>query len=512
MTESEKRRSGKRVAAWAAASAASVLLAAVAWGGGALLAPEHDGLARPVHSRSSDSSAETVLERPVGVCLAFGGVLVTDSSRGRVVWFDSDGEFVSSFRHKRLKVPLYVAVDPLDGTVWVSDRRARAVHVFDSRGRYLRRFDPGLPVRRVLGRRGGEAAWAPMGLAFAPDGTLYVTDVLGRHRLLQFDPKGKLRRSMDALSPAKEDPEASPGFSYPTAVRVRGDEVWVSDSNNRRLQVFDRYGARLRVVDTEGLTRGFDFLPKGSRWPGRLAVVDTFAHKVVVRDESGRRLGAFGGHGHDAGRFSYPNDVAIAEDGRVYVADTANSRLQVWVWPKPGASAGAGGRFAWLWLAVPLPLVLPLLRRRQAFLATPDFLEASLTGAAVLYLHSRHRRWYLLEDDYEELVRGLWGEGLPVDLFEPMEHPGPDAVHMAETLEVDGRTGAILAVAARSHALCTQDPQLLRLGTALGIEALDLGTFMRLHGPRHGVRPRSVDEILGGLGPEDAEGTRDEAS
>jgi DNA-binding beta-propeller fold protein YncE len=41
-------------------------------------------------------------------------------------------------------------------------------------------------------------------------------------------------------------------------------------------------------------------------------------------------LGFFGGPGVADGEFQYPIGAAVDDRGRVYVADTANNRVQVW--------------------------------------------------------------------------------------------------------------------------------------------------------------------------------------
>ena len=43
----------------------------------------------------------------------------------------------------------------------------------------------------------------------------------------------------------------------------------------------------------------------------------------------GEFIGTFGERGSDIGQFNHPNDVKISPDGRVYVADYGNHRVQV---------------------------------------------------------------------------------------------------------------------------------------------------------------------------------------
>src|SRR5262249_44434847 len=51
--------------------------------------------------------------------------------------------------------------------------------------------------------------------------------------------------------------------------------------------------------------------------------------RVVKFDAAGRYQFEWGGKGTEAGRFNLPHGVAVDKQGRVYVCDRSNSRLQV---------------------------------------------------------------------------------------------------------------------------------------------------------------------------------------
>ena len=69
---------------------------------------------------------------------------------------------------------------------------------------------------------------------------------------------------------------------------------------------------------------GIAFSPRN----GWLYVSETEAHQVVAFDRAGVERLRFGGRGEAPGRFNYPTDLWIA-DGRLYVTDALNSRIQV---------------------------------------------------------------------------------------------------------------------------------------------------------------------------------------
>jgi DNA-binding beta-propeller fold protein YncE len=216
---------------------------------------------------------------------------------------------------------MYTAINPTTQDVFVSDRQTGSIYVYDARGTFLRTFAP----KGIVGR------WAPLGLAFGRDGTLYVSDVKGpttkTHRVVVFGPDGTLERSMGA-----------PGLSFPNGIVVDSHgNIEVSDSNNSRLLTFDKTGKMLALM-SPGLGEGDLGLPRGVAVDdsGRLFVADTSDHNVKVYSLGSPKaptpvfIGIFGGEGQVDGTFEYPNGVATDTRAHIYVTDRENNRVQVW--------------------------------------------------------------------------------------------------------------------------------------------------------------------------------------
>ncbi len=218
--------------------------------------------------------------------------------------------------------PIYVAVDPANQDVFVSDRLTASIYIFDADGKYLSTFEP----------KGDVGTWAPLAMGFATDGTFYVTDIRGedakQHRVLVFDKDGVLIRSM-----------GKPGeLNYPNGVfaDAKGD-AYVSDSNNGRLVVFDPTGKIVSEI-SRGMGDGDLGMPRGVGIDdaGRLFVVDTTDHMVRVYT-----VGAKASDTPDLCRLvrrrgPSRRDLRVPErPGRdkrahIYVTDRENNRVQVW--------------------------------------------------------------------------------------------------------------------------------------------------------------------------------------
>jgi len=267
--------------------------------------------------------------QPLGVAANAAGdrIYVTESGGERLVRvYDRAGKLVGTLKPPasagKSHIPVYVAISPTTQDVYVSDTATSSIYVYDAKGTFLRTFAP-------KGDLGGK--WNPLGLAFAPDGTLYATDVrplpAKSHRVLAFAPDGTLKRSIGA-----------PGqLNFPNGIVVDAQgNIEVSDSNNGRLVIFSPYGKMLATI-SPGIGEGDLGLPRGAAVDdaGRLYVVDTSDHQVRVYaiDESKAvptYIGSFGNEGQTDGTFEYPNGVATDTRAHIYVTDRENNRLQVW--------------------------------------------------------------------------------------------------------------------------------------------------------------------------------------
>jgi DNA-binding beta-propeller fold protein YncE len=186
----------------------------------------------------------------------------------------------------------------------------------------------------------------PRNMAIAPDGRIYVADT-GNNRIVVYDADG-------ALVNAWGSPGAEPGqFNEPWDVAVGPDgNIYVADTWNHRIQKFSPDGDYITswggFVSTEGQLgeMGVFWGPRAIAFTedGNLLVTDTGNKRVQVFDRDGGAITQFGGAGIDDGYFDEPVGIAVDADGNIYVADTWNLRIQKFspdfqfleAWPVPG--------------------------------------------------------------------------------------------------------------------------------------------------------------------------------
>lgn len=192
-------------------------------------------------------------------------------------------------------------------------------------GASLRDDSSGSRLRRAI--TGDDDAKASFGKPFAAAaarGLVYVTDTEGR-RVFVFD---LVRRRTFAFGLRLQGE-----LKKPAGIALDAQsQVYVVDSTARRLVVYDAYGLFLRAIDG---TRTWVRPSAVAAWPGGdlVAVVDTGGvesdrHSVHLYAGDGSLQRVIGKRGEQTGEFNLPSDAAVAPDGLLWVLDSGNFRVQ----------------------------------------------------------------------------------------------------------------------------------------------------------------------------------------
>ena len=212
--------------------------------------------------------------------------------------------------------PYAVAVH--QGKVYVSDTVDRFVKVFD------------FPNKKYykIGDDDREPLAKPLGIDVDSAGNVYVADATRKY-VMVYDASGKFLRkiggpkSFERLSSVTVDPEGS---------RVYVVDIGGVTSDQHQVQVFEaKTGNHLFNIGKRGVELGEFNLPRDLAVgkDGRLYVVDGGNFRVQIFDRDGKPIKAFGKVGKQPGQFSRPKEIATDRQGNVYVADAAFGNFQI---------------------------------------------------------------------------------------------------------------------------------------------------------------------------------------
>jgi len=141
-----------------------------------------------------------------------------------------------------------------------------------------------------------------------------------------------------AVTPSEMAGTGPGQFLDPQGVAVDGSgNIFVADSVNHRIQKFDSNGVFLLKFGSPGSGNGQLLFPTGVAIDisGNIYVADNNNHRIQKFDSSGVFVLKFGANSGDGtsgtgeGEFSFPFGIAVDSSDNIYVADTGNSRIQI---------------------------------------------------------------------------------------------------------------------------------------------------------------------------------------
>lgn len=214
-----------------------------------------------------------------------------------------------------------VTADPHTGEAFVCDPRTNRILIFDRDGF----FD-----YQILG---GAEMGSPVDVAVDPDGVLVVLAQRGQREVpIEIDFDGQFRRDLPLTGLPRD---AAPPALGSLALSLDGERLYAVDGANLMLWIADRHGLVLSGIDlAEGVE---DVKERPNYGPGR---VDVYGDRVVVPqpmlgrvlvfDLDGRKVGQVGQRGSAPGQLGYPTAAAVDRDGNVIVLDGQRMIVARW--------------------------------------------------------------------------------------------------------------------------------------------------------------------------------------
>ena len=181
--------------------------------------------------------------------------------------------------------------------------------------------DPGEPPSFREKAAAGEAAFAgvkePFDLKLDDHGRIWVLDSLNS-RIRLFDPNGGYLGGWGGNGSGKTF------FKTPEGLAVSKNNVYVADTWNHRTIHFSPSGEWKGSAAGFMGPRGVAVGPDGSVW-----VTDTGNSRVIKYDAALENPQTVGSAGTEPGKFKGPVGITISASGNVYIADAGNRRIQV---------------------------------------------------------------------------------------------------------------------------------------------------------------------------------------
>jgi DNA-binding beta-propeller fold protein YncE len=218
------------------------------------------------------------LQSPTGVAVDDeDNIYVSDAASGMVLVYDSQGRFLRALGEHDgegfLDQPDGIAIDANTGNIYVSDSPHHLIYVFDREGQTRSRFAVGSKPSG-FGRRG-------------TDGTTDI--VIKQNRLILADGNSCMLEFFDLQGHLQQQFEVfdhSCGLE-PKKVSLDVDaagDIYVSDGALNTVHVYDHNGDFLYAFGSKGTARGEFLSPSGVRIDakGRIYVADSNNHRIQV--------------------------------------------------------------------------------------------------------------------------------------------------------------------------------------------------------------------------------------
>jgi len=238
----------------------------------------------------------------------------------------------------------------------VADNFYHCVYIFDDKDQLVRKFGS-------KGSKNGQFCY-PRGVAFDNHNHLYVAD---DHKVQKFD------TSSNYLIRFGSKGASNGQLKHPYGITVYNDKVYIADSDNKRISVFQTNGKFCISFGSDQLGRPRDvavsadnnlliadsgnsyiytftldghYVGKfGTPGSGRaqfykpfslttdlndcIIVADTYNHRILIFDKDGNYIHCFGSKGSTDGQFNIPAVIVVSPNGTLHISDFDNKRIQI---------------------------------------------------------------------------------------------------------------------------------------------------------------------------------------
>lgn len=255
--------------------------------------------------------------KPHGIAVDKNGTIyVSDTLKRDVTILNiKEHSITSLFNPYGFQTPMGIAVDDKHGLIAVADAGGGKVFIFNSKD---------YSIKIMIGQKGEFSS--PIGVAIDPErGILYVSDGK-KHEITSYTLDGEFISKIAGAGGAVGN------VYFPAQLSVDKDGLlYVVDTMNTRIQIFDPKGGPARAFGEHGDRPGMFARPKGVAVAsdGKIFVTDAAFGNFQIFDPEGHVYLFIGSTGRNLGYFYLPQFIFIDEKDRVYVVDQLNARIQI---------------------------------------------------------------------------------------------------------------------------------------------------------------------------------------
>ncbi len=250
-----------------------------------------------------ETVGDHLVQKPYGVALFDGKIYVVDTRGSGYGIYDLKQrrtDFIRGSAGGAMKKPINITVD-VDGSKYITDTERNQILIFDRNDKFVRAL-------------GAVDQFKPADALPIGD-RLYVTDMY--HHQIQVLNKvtGELLFSFGKAGSGDDE------LFQPTNLALGpGNELYISDTGNFRIQKYTLDGQFIRSYGSIGDSIGHFARPKGisvDRY-GHLYVVDAAFENVQILNQDGTPLMVFSQSGDKRGNINLPTDIIIDYDNLEY--------------------------------------------------------------------------------------------------------------------------------------------------------------------------------------------------
>ena len=272
---------------------------------------------------NGSSSADGEFRSPQGITTTITHLYIADTDNNRIQILDINGTYVSKFGSQGTADGQFNSPRAITTTtthLYIADTENHRIQIFDINGTYVSQFGS-------EGTADGQFN-SPQGIT--TNGThLFVADT-ENHRIQIFDNTGNYAGQFGSNGGVDGE------FRSPRGIATNSTHIFVADSANHRIQIFNVNGTYVSTIGGTGpgfggygTANGEFERPQGiTTTATHIFVADTNNNRIQIFDINGTYVSQFRSQGSENGNFTSPHKIAT-NFTHLYISDTGNNRVQI---------------------------------------------------------------------------------------------------------------------------------------------------------------------------------------